>query len=89
MVGPMKTHHLKTWPEYFRAVRDGSKTFEARRDDRGFEVGDMLVLEEYDPDGVLADGYSGQTETRVVTYILRGSEHMAQGYCILALGRTP
>ena len=28
-------HILKTWPNYFDAVKRGEKPFEVRRDDRG------------------------------------------------------
>lgn len=45
----MQTHLLKTWPEYFRAIADGSKTFEARVNDRDYQPGDRLDLREYDP----------------------------------------
>lgn len=45
----MSEHVLKTWPGPFAAVRDGLKTFEWRRDDRGYEVGDVLRLREWDP----------------------------------------
>ena len=41
-------HRLKIMPEFFRAVTDGRKTFELRKDDRGFSVGDHLVLAEWD-----------------------------------------
>lgn len=39
-------HNLKTWPEFYRSILDGSKTFELRRDDREprFAVGQMLNL---------------------------------------------
>lgn len=46
----MKTHKLKIWPEYFKAVKDGRKTFEVRVNDREFQFGDAVVLEEWDPD---------------------------------------
>ena len=45
----MKTHALKTHPEPFAAVCLGHKTCEVRKDDRGFKVGDVLLLEEYEP----------------------------------------
>lgn len=48
-------HELKTWPEFFDAVKRGEKTFEVRRDDRGFQVGDTLRLVRWQP----AKGYAG------------------------------
>lgn len=44
-----KTHHLKALPVYFDAVLRGDKPFEIRKNDRGFQTGDMIVLEEFDP----------------------------------------
>jgi hypothetical protein len=44
----MTTHHLKTHPAPFADVEAGRKTFEIRKDDRGYKVGDTLVLEEWD-----------------------------------------
>lgn len=61
------THRLKTWPSYYRSVETGAKTFELRRDDRHFEVGDTLVLQEWSP---LSERYTGRELTRVVTFIL-------------------
>lgn len=48
----MKTHHLKTLPVYFDAVYRGDKTFEIRENDRDFQTGGMLVLQEFDPSEV-------------------------------------
>jgi hypothetical protein len=79
-------HELKTWPRYFGAVMSGAKTFEARKDDRGFSVGDCLILREWDPNTL---EYTGASLARYVTYILRDTEHVAPGFCILALGREP
>ena len=42
-------HDLKVWPAFFDPLADGTKPFEARKDDRGFAVGDVLHLREYDP----------------------------------------
>lgn len=38
-------HDLKTWPEYYKDIASGVKTFEVRRNDRNFMVGDMLLRE--------------------------------------------
>lgn len=43
----MKVHFLKIEPQYFEAVLDGSKKAELRLNDRGFEVGDGVVLSEH------------------------------------------
>ena len=43
-------HELKIWPQYFERVRDGSKTFEVRENDRGFQSGDTVTLCEWDPE---------------------------------------
>lgn len=45
----MTTHVLKTLPQYYERLADGTKTFEVRRDDRGFQTGDVLDLREHDP----------------------------------------
>lgn len=40
-------HYLKTLPEYFKPVIEGTKTMEFRNNDRGFKPGDRCVLQEY------------------------------------------
>lgn len=40
-------HELKIWPQYFERVKDGTKTFEVRVNDRGFQSGDEVSLREY------------------------------------------
>ena len=44
-----RTHELKCRPEFFTALKDGRKTFEIRRDDRGYRERDVLLLCEWDP----------------------------------------
>lgn len=45
----MRRHELKTWPEFYRAVQDNKKTFELRYNDRNYQVGDELLLREFEP----------------------------------------
>jgi hypothetical protein len=59
-------HSLKSWPEFFSAVLDGWKTFEVRRDDRGFAVGDELLLREFEPS---SGTFTGRTLRVRVTYV--------------------
>lgn len=76
----MTEHELKCWPEFFEALRDGVKPFELRKDDRGFQVGDILRLREWDP---ATNAYSGQELRRRVTYKL---SHRPGAGCAADLG---
>ncbi len=64
---PEVMHQLKTWPEPFQAQLDGRKTFEVRLNDRQYQVGDTLWLEEWDPGTRL---YTGRRLYVRVTYVL-------------------
>ncbi len=80
----MTTHELKTWPAYYAAVVSGHKTFEARKNDRGFCVGDFLLLKEFDP---LTRVFSGNSVLVRVTYILDSPQFVAPGIVIMAFRR--
>jgi len=83
-------HKLKCWPEPFQAFLDGRKTHEYRRQDRDFKVGDILVLQEWNPGvedpkdldatymghlvGPKGRGYTGRETSGRVTYITPGGE---------------
>lgn len=41
-------HELKIHPKFYCRVADGSKTFEIRNDDRGYQPGDTVLLKEWD-----------------------------------------
>lgn len=41
-------HVLKIQPKYFEMVKWGIKRFELRKDDRNYQVGDFIVLREYE-----------------------------------------
>lgn len=45
----MKTHKVKCWTQLFERVKDGIKPFDVRKNDRDYQAGDILVLEEFDP----------------------------------------
>ncbi len=77
----MAQHELKAWPEYFQPVLTGEKTFEVRRDDRGFAVGDVLWLREYD----LGAGYTGREVFASVPYTLKDSAWVKDGFVVMAL----
>lgn len=76
----MKTHYLKTWPEPFAAIVDGRKTFEVRVNDRGFEVGDRIVLQEYEPGSA---EFTGAYVSADVTYMLQGVFGLPPDVCVM------
>jgi len=78
-----ETHELKTWPSYFNAVRNGTKTFEVRKADRPFKIGDTLLLKEYEPK---SERYTGACVTKKISYILNGGQFgIESGFVILGL----
>lgn len=79
----MKIHKLKTWPDYFKAVKSGEKKFEIRKNDRNFRVGDELILEEYLPH---AKQYTGNKILKIVTYVFAGGSFgLDPGFCVMSL----
>lgn len=59
-------HRLKTLTKFWGAVYRGEKTFELRKNDRNFAVGDTLCLIEYPGDREL---------TVTVIYLLPGGQY--------------
>jgi hypothetical protein len=78
-----KMHCIKTWPEFFRAVVTGDKTAELRKNDRGYEVGDCLCLQEFNPN---KGDYTGEMVCAWVTHIIHGPAFgLADGHCMMSL----
>lgn len=80
-----KIHKLKSWPDYFHAVKIGVKTFEIRKNDRDFQVGDTLRLCEYDDDEMV---FSGDELDRQVTYITQGVFGLPDDVCIMGIAEA-
>jgi len=87
----MALHELKTDSEVFWAVKEGKKNFEIRLDDRGFQVGDRLLLRETENTGAeMRSGvplkYTGFELQVDVTYILRGPVYgLMSGWVIMSI----
>lgn len=76
-----KIHELKTWPPYFQDVWDGVKKFEVRKDDRDFNIDDILLLKEWDP---VNEQYTEREIRQNVDYILKGGRFgIESGYVVL------
>lgn len=77
----MKTHELKVLPEYFEAIVDGRKTFEIRYNDRNYQVGDRLLLKEWD-----GEKYTGNEIYKYINYALDDrSGYAIDGYVIMSI----
>ena len=76
------THCLKTLPEFYEAVISGDKTFEFRENDRNFQIGDKLILQEYNKS---TRQYLGRESWFQVTYVLKGFTGIIDGYCVLGI----
>lgn len=84
----MTEHALKTWPVFFDDVLSGRKTFEVRKNDRNFQEGDTLLLEEWAPDAYGPSGaYTGRKMRVVVRSVLRGPIlGIQKGWCVMGVG---
>lgn len=76
-----KIHDVKLGATFFEDVKTGRKTFELRKNDRGYKEGDTIVLHEY-KDGAT----TGRTITKKIVYMLEDFAGLEDGYCILGLG---
>lgn len=95
-------HEVKVLPEYFSALECGDKTFEVRKKDRLYAVGDCLAVNEFIPDKhwdpyssvpgsfrQTNDGYyTGNCLIFLITYILNDPEYCAEGTVILGLRKV-
>lgn len=81
----MALHELKILPEYFDAVVRREKTFEIRKNDRGFKAGDRLRLMEWD-----GEEYTGREAVAYVSYILYDwPVGIERGYCVMSISIEP
>ena len=62
----MTVHYVKSWTHLFAAFLRGIKTHDMRIMDRPYEVGDTLVLREYDKQ---TETYTGRAARAEITYI--------------------
>lgn len=75
-----KSNWLKNDHKYFEAQEKGNKNFEIRKNDRGYQVGDLLFLHEYEN-----NQYTGRLLVRKVTYITAYKQK--EGYVVLGTKR--
>ena len=75
-------HYLKTINPYFEMSWKRLKTFEIRKNDREFKVGDMVQLQEFDSE---TNKYSGRELIGSIDYILNDFPALKKGYVVFSL----
>lgn len=74
-----KVHQIRLGESFFDDACSNVKSFELRKNDRGYKVGDILEMMEF------ADGRNtGRMVRKLVTYILEDYTGLEDGYCIMA-----
>lgn len=76
----MKAHVLKLYANYFNDVAHGHKRFEIRKNDRDYQVDDLLILREFVPQ---FDVYTGNMMVYQVTYMTDFKQR--PGYVVLGI----
>lgn len=85
----MKTIEKKIWPEFFNDVLFNNKRFEIRKDEDDIQIGDFMVLKEWDPK---AQEYTGRQMGCTVLYVFRADNNeqdfgLKPGYCVIGFSR--
>jgi hypothetical protein len=85
-------HTVKSWPQFYERILSDEKSHELRRNDRGFRVGDLLRLQEYDPK---ENRYTGRELRVKITYMTSldlpcalSENALHPDFCILSIKRV-
>lgn len=95
----MKLHELKIKYEYLKEVAAGRKTFELRKNDRDYQVGDLIKFNCIDSTKIIkkpacytltSDEYIRDDLLYKITYVLKDVPQygLDADYCILAIKRV-
>ena len=86
----MTTHRLKVLIKYADAIMNGTKTFEVRKNDRNFKVGDKIVFDVVTNEGFAVGAAARHPlngTTYRIDYILDDFEGLAQKYVAFSISR--
>lgn len=84
----MTEHKLKIWPNQYQSILNGIKMFEYRKNDRDYQTGDTLILNEWSPK---VNKYTGRKIRVRVTYIFNKTIagdipiEIAPGFCVMSI----
>ena len=74
-----RVHQIRLGASFFEDACSNIKSFELRKNDRGYKKGDILELMEF-----LDGRNTGRMVRKLVTYILEDYTGLEDGYCIMA-----
>lgn len=76
-------HNLRTSSDSFSEIWAGKKKFEICIDDKNYQIGDDLLLLEYNPQ---TSTYTGRWIEVCITYKVEGGQHgLPENLCILSI----
>lgn len=84
----MKLHELKIKDEFFKEVLRENKTFELRKNDRDYQVGDLIHFVDIDGNNhIIGKPSYNKKLVFQITYILQNVQEygLDKDYCILAI----
>ncbi len=79
----MKLHEIKIKDNYYYALIHGYKSFELRKNDRNYQVGDLIHFVDVNGNDFLNESFN----LFIITYVLKNvSEYgLNENYCILSI----
>lgn len=80
----MKLHELKIKQEYWEEVMSNNKNFELRKNDRDYQVGDLINFKV-----IIGEVIIPTESVYRITYVLKGVPEygLSEDYCILGIKR--
>jgi hypothetical protein len=75
-------HYLKSESELFQEVKTGGRNFDVRKEDRSFEVGDTLIINEVDR---IKGTDTGNWTAKLVSFVFKNAELVKDGYVVLGI----
>jgi len=81
----MTEHSLKILPQFLARILSGQKTFEIRKNDRDYQVGDTLFLQEHNPDSKIQWAVPSRQQSARVEVVYISSFAQQEGYIVMGV----
>jgi hypothetical protein len=89
LITTSKRHALKNWEHLFQPMWDRSKTFDLRLNDRDYQIGDHVTLQEFN---IITREHTGRSIQAEITYVTQNDRtpcafspvSLADEYCVIS-----